>query len=92
MGVAVGSMLLGAFAYQYYKANSLENVAAARVPVLPTPPPTRLVSYDELQKHNTSESCWLLINGHVYDATSVLRWHPAGPEPILENAGGHDAS
>ncbi len=67
--------------------NALENAHAA-LPVAHT----RSVSYAELQQHRTNESCWLLINGNVYDATSVLRWHPAGPEPILENAGGRDAS
>ena len=51
-----------------------------------------LVTFSELEKHNTRESCWLLINGHVYDVTSVLRWHPAGADVLLENAGGKDAT
>ena len=46
-----------------------------------------VVSFSELAKHNTKDSCWLLIDGHVYDATSVLRWHPTGPGAVLEWAG-----
>lgn len=29
----------------------------------------------------------MVINGQVYDATSVLKWHPAGAEVILRLAG-----
>lgn len=49
------------------------------------------VSYEELQKHNTRESCWVIINGQVYDATSVLEWHPGGAAVILK-ASGKDAT
>ncbi|KAI0787170.1 FMN-dependent dehydrogenase-domain-containing protein [Irpex lacteus] len=45
------------------------------------------ISYEEVQQHNTRESCWVIIDGQVYDATSVLRWHPAGPDVILQLAG-----
>ncbi|TFY67109.1 hypothetical protein EVJ58_g1834 [Rhodofomes roseus] len=45
------------------------------------------ISYEEVQKHNTRESCWVIIDGQVYDATSVLQWHPGGPAVILKNAG-----
>ena len=73
--------------YQYYQANTLAHVPGVFSITLP-----KAISYQELQKHNTSESCWLLIDGHVYDATSVLRWHPAGKEIVLQNAGGRDAT
>ncbi len=33
----------------------------------------------------------MVISRKVYDLTSVLKWHPAGPESILLN-GGKDAS
>ena len=45
------------------------------------------VSYEEVQKHNTPESCWVIIDGQVYDATSVLEWHPGGAAVIVKNAG-----
>ncbi|KAL6305932.1 cytochrome b5-like heme/steroid binding domain-containing protein, partial [Sparassis latifolia] len=45
------------------------------------------IFYQEVQKHNTPGSCWVIIEGQVYDATSVLKWHPAGPTVILKNSG-----
>ncbi|KZT55325.1 hypothetical protein CALCODRAFT_455628 [Calocera cornea HHB12733] len=46
-----------------------------------------LVSYPELQKHTTRESCWILVRGQVYDVTDFLSKHPAGAQVILANAG-----
>ena len=48
---------------------------------------SQYISYEEVQRHNTRESCWVVIDGQVYDATSVLLWHPAGAEVILQLAG-----
>lgn len=31
--------------------------------------------------------CWIILNGKVYDATSVLAWHPGGASAILNYAG-----
>lgn len=36
----------------------------------------------ETAQHNTSDSCWLLISGRVYDVTSYLRDHPGGARTI----------
>lgn len=47
----------------------------------------RYISYEEVQRHNTRESCWVVVDGQVYDATEVLAWHPAGAEVILQLAG-----
>lgn len=45
----------------------------------------------ELQKHNSSGSCWILIDGHIYDVTGFLSEHPGGQAIILKYAG-NDAS
>lgn len=45
------------------------------------------ISYEEVQKHNTRESLWVIIDGQVYDATSILPWHPGGTAVLLKNAG-----
>ncbi|EED84816.1 predicted protein, partial [Postia placenta Mad-698-R] len=45
------------------------------------------ISYDEVQKHNTPDSCWVVVEGQVYDVTSVLGWHPGGVPAILNNSG-----
>ena len=47
----------------------------------------RTISYSELQEHTTEDSCWVLIDGQVYDATSILDSHPGGKGVILKNAG-----
>uniref|UniRef100_A0A7S4KCN1 Cytochrome b5 heme-binding domain-containing protein n=1 Tax=Paramoeba aestuarina TaxID=180227 RepID=A0A7S4KCN1_9EUKA len=48
---------------------------------------TPLFTREEVAKHNTPEDCWLVANGNVYDATSYLHEHPAGPRAILRRAG-----
>jgi L-lactate dehydrogenase (cytochrome) len=45
------------------------------------------ISYEEVQKHNTRQSCWVIIEGQVYDVTSFLDAHPAGAGIILKNSG-----
>mmetsp|Transcript_24571 Transcript_24571/g.33768 ORF Transcript_24571/g.33768 Transcript_24571/m.33768 type:complete len:159 (-) Transcript_24571:1273-1749(-) len=46
---------------------------------------------DEIAKHNTLDSCWLIVDGDVLDVTSYLSQHPAGSRPILKK-GGTDAT
>ena len=46
---------------------------------------------DEVSKHNTAESLWIVADGNVYDVTKFLHHHPAGKEPLLNN-GGKDIS
>ncbi len=52
-------------------------------------PPT--VPWTEVREHSSPSSCWLVIRGYVYDVTSYLDLHPAGPELILM-FGGADAT
>ncbi|KAH7345088.1 FMN-dependent dehydrogenase-domain-containing protein [Rhizoctonia solani] len=47
----------------------------------------RLIPFDEVQKHNTRDSCWVIINGEIYDVTGFLNDHPGGIGPILKVAG-----
>ncbi|KAF4544535.1 Mitochondrial cytochrome b2 protein [Lasiodiplodia theobromae] len=47
----------------------------------------KVFSYDEVSKHNTPESCWVVLYGHVYDVTSFLNEHPGGAKIILQLAG-----
>lgn len=49
--------------------------------------PNKKFTREEIEKHNTKESCWLVVNNTVYDATSVLEWHPGGANAILGQAG-----
>lgn len=49
--------------------------------------PAKQFTRQEIEKHSSEDDLWLVINGNVYDATSVLSWHPGGPQPLLANAG-----
>jgi len=41
----------------------------------------------DVAKHNTPESCWLIVTGVIYDVTEFLEDHPAGKDAILRHAG-----
>jgi len=47
-------------------------------------------SLDDVARHGTKESCWMAINGKVYDATSFIARHPGGA--VIALACGKDAS
>ncbi|KAH3684294.1 hypothetical protein WICPIJ_004734 [Wickerhamomyces pijperi] len=42
---------------------------------------------EEVSKHNTKESLWVVINGNVYDLTTFLTKHPGGQKVLLKFAG-----
>lgn len=47
----------------------------------------RRFTREEIEKHDRTDDCWIVVDGKVYDATSVLSWHPGGPAPIMSHAG-----
>lgn len=49
--------------------------------------PQKQFTREEIEKHNTESDCWLVVDGKVYDATSVLEWHPGGKSAITGHAG-----
>ncbi|KZF21225.1 hypothetical protein L228DRAFT_212491 [Xylona heveae TC161] len=42
---------------------------------------------DEVGKHNSRESCWVIVHGRAYDVTEFLPEHPGGQKIILKYAG-----
>eukprot|EP00898_Chlorokybus_atmophyticus_P000881 jgi/Chlat1/1794/Chrsp135S02136 len=54
-------------------------------------PHTRIITEEELAKHNSAKDCWLAINGKVYDVTTWLSKHPGGGL-VLVNCSGRDAT
>ncbi|KAF2494369.1 putative cytochrome B2 [Lophium mytilinum] len=50
-----------------------------------------MLNASEVAKHDTRESCWVIIEGQVYDVTDFLDEHPGGPSIILRY-GGKDAT
>ncbi|KGO70834.1 Eukaryotic molybdopterin oxidoreductase [Penicillium expansum] len=45
--------------------------------------PQKQFTREEIERHKKENDCWVVINGKVYDATSVLDWHPGGKAPIM---------
>lgn len=41
---------------------------------------SKKLSGDEIAKHNSRESCWVIIHGRAYDVTEFLPEHPGGPK------------
>lgn len=76
----------------YAEAHPESYLAAFKVLGELEPAPTpKVITRQELAEHNNRKSLWVEIDGLVYDLTTVLRWHPAGPESLLIH-GGKDAS
>lgn len=48
---------------------------------------SKMFSMSEVKKHNTADSAWIIVHGHVYDCTRFLNDHPGGTDSILINAG-----
>ena len=48
---------------------------------------SKMFYMSEVKEHNSAESAWIVVHGHVYDATRFLKDHPGGPDSILINAG-----
>ena len=42
---------------------------------------------EEVANHNTKESCWVVANNIVYDATEFINRHPGGSYVLLSKAG-----
>lgn len=45
------------------------------------------VTADELAKNNTRDSCWIAIDGTVWDVTKFLPEHPGGANIVMKVAG-----
>ncbi|KAF2688845.1 hypothetical protein K458DRAFT_331468 [Lentithecium fluviatile CBS 122367] len=47
----------------------------------------KVFGYAEVAKHNTADSCWVILYGNVYDVTDFVSQHPGGAKVILQLAG-----
>lgn len=48
---------------------------------------TQTLSIQELSKHTTASSCWLLIDAKIYDVTSYIYQHPGNANTIIPTCG-----
>ncbi|KAL4783698.1 oxidoreductase [Aspergillus varians] len=46
-----------------------------------------MLTRSEVRQHSTRQSCWVIINGTVYDLTEFLDLHPGGDDILLQHAG-----
>ena len=51
------------------------------------PEVSRIITVDELRKHDGEEEPWFVVNGEVYNGLSFLKSHPGGAQSILSAAG-----
>lgn len=49
--------------------------------------PQKQFTREEIEKHDKEDDCWIVVDGNVYDATSVLDWHPGGKATIMNHGG-----
>lgn len=47
----------------------------------------KLLNAEEVAKHNSEQSCHVIVHGKVYDVTEFLPDHPGGKGIILKYAG-----
>lgn len=48
----------------------------------------RFFPMEEVRRHNSVESAWLVVGDKIYDATEYIRIHPGGDRSILRKSGG----
>ncbi len=46
-----------------------------------------ILTFAEVAKHNNANSCWSIINGSVYNLTSLINTHSGGASAILQTCG-----
>ena len=89
----IASLLLSACSLN--PVSELTPTPALTISTSPTPSPTstqtqetatQTYSMDQVATHDSSDSCWLVIQGQVYDVTPFISNHPGG-EAILEGCG-----
>merc|ERR1712154_371887 len=46
----------------------------------------KMYTMEQVRQHNTREDCWMVLNGHVFDVTKYVPFHPGGDD-ILKGKG-----
>lgn len=46
-----------------------------------------MLTWEEVAKHQTRSSCWVVIKGNAYDVTNFLDHHPGGAKSLLRYGG-----
>lgn len=43
----------------------------------------RTLSFKDLEKHSSSDDCWIAVHSKIYDVTDFLDLHPGGSGSTL---------
>jgi cytochrome b involved in lipid metabolism len=46
-----------------------------------------MLTAEEVVKHRSPSSCWIVVDGKVYDVTSYMSEHPGGAAVLLRHSG-----
>ena len=46
---------------------------------------------EQVNKHNISDDCWIIVNTHIYDVTEFANIHPGG-KALIHSVAGQDAT
>lgn len=67
---------------------NISSLLSSSPPTLSSPPSApNSISASDVAKHGDSNSCWMIINGKVYDLTSFIGMHSGGSQQILQFCG-----
>ncbi|KAJ2378965.1 hypothetical protein IW150_000464 [Coemansia sp. RSA 2607] len=47
----------------------------------------KLLTHEEVQKHNKRDDCWMIIGNKVYNVTRYMDFHPGGKTQLMRAAG-----
>merc|ERR1711884_357835 len=47
----------------------------------------KVYEFSEVQKHNTEQSCWFVVDDKVYGVTTFFDEHPGGQDFLMKYAG-----
>ena len=62
-----------------------ETAPSTQTSTTPTKPNCKIK--EDVAKHTSKSSCWLIINNKVYDVTEFISAHPGGQQDIINNCG-----
>jgi len=95
--IVVGLLLVGIVVYllvnKQMKTQNSNQPATISQPTATSPTKTsekKSYSLEDIAEHNKRESCWMAINGKVYDVTKFVGRHPGGT--VIATGCGKDAS
>ncbi|GAA5884410.1 hypothetical protein JCM6882_005239 [Rhodosporidiobolus microsporus] len=69
----------------------LSRPQAAVAPSAAAPVKPKILSMEEVAKHNSPESLWVVIDGKVWDISKIYKHHPGG-QHVLDHFAGKDAT